>query len=57
MSARRRAKRDPRTEELRALGRRLRKEGRMTAAEWLRESAPIYRRWYAQARDGRARGV
>jgi hypothetical protein len=57
MSARRRRKRDPRTEELRALGRRLRKEGRMTAAEWLRESAPIYRRWHAQARDGRARGV
>lgn len=55
MSARRRRRRDAKTEELRALGRRLRKEGRMTAADWLREVAPIYERWAGEGRDAGAR--
>lgn len=50
-------KRDARTAELLALGRRLRREGRMSREVWLQEAAPIYRRWARESLDGGARRV
>lgn len=51
MSPPRRRRRDPRTAELLALGRKLRREGRMSRETWQREAAPIYARWAGRGVD------